>query len=37
MVVSGESDQVTMASELHNMLPLVWDWIEKEAHHVQHQ
>ena len=37
MVVSGESDQVTMASELHNMLPLVRDWIEKEAHRVQHQ
>ena len=37
MVVSRKSDQVTMASELYNMLPLVWNWIEKEANHVQHQ
>ena len=35
MVEKGQSDQVTMASELHAMLPLVRNWIEKEATRVK--
>ena len=31
MVEKGQSGQVTMALELHAMLPLVCNWIKKEA------
>ena len=37
MVMTGKSDEVTLAPELYNMLPLVRDWIEKAATHVRHQ
>jgi hypothetical protein len=37
MVEIGKSDEVTLASELDSMLPLVRDWIEKEATRVRQQ
>lgn len=37
ILVTGKSDQVTDMSELCTMLPVVRDWIEREAAHRQRQ